>query len=107
MSNADPFPSLRQVVAERGVHHPVQSFRRDACRATGVRAPPGLTRHVGVLRPELEAALGPAVEAVPESGRSLDHARVSPAQCASDPGLNPAGGFVETGGLGFDGACST
>ena len=40
--------------------------------------------------PNWNLPLRPAVEAVPETGRTLDGARVSPVHLESEPGLNPA-----------------
>src|SRR5215472_9617479 len=59
---------LRQVITERGEDHSVQPVRFKAQR-TG----PGVARHIGVLRPPLEAAFGPVVQAVPEAGSAFDH----------------------------------
>ena len=58
--------SLRQVVAERGKEHAVVGGRIQPTPA------PGVADHVGVLRSELDAALGSDVDAVPETERAFD-----------------------------------
>lgn len=68
--------TLRQVVAERGHEHVVDSvWRNVGTRARRRdRARPCVSDQVGILRTELQSSLGTVVQAQPEPERALDSA---------------------------------
>src|SRR4029077_16281239 len=73
------FRTLRQVVAERSEKHVLGRFGRKA-----IRSRPGTTQYIGILRPELQLALGAVVYPVPETKRALGKgARGSGARCSA------------------------
>ena len=58
---------LRQVVAEGGEDHVVDTVRRTAF------AGPGVSDHIGVLRAPLNPTLGPVVNLHPEAERAFQY----------------------------------
>src|SRR5208282_276094 len=65
--------ALRQIVAERGQEHVVDSVRRDFDRGRGSTRP-CVSDQVGILRAELYSSLGTVVHTEPEPERALDSA---------------------------------
>src|SRR5208282_3515371 len=68
--------ALRQIVAERRIDYVVDSVRRDGAdgRRRTVDARVRVSAYVGILRAELESALGTVVGFDPEAERTLDDA---------------------------------
>src|SRR5580698_3184487 len=64
---------LRQVITERGEHHPVQSVRRRTYSWSEAHSRPGIPVNIGELRSPLHPALRTVVELVPEAKCGFRH----------------------------------